>query len=231
MALEQRYSIKFCVLMGKTKSETISMIMNTYGKSSLKKSSIYEWYNIFKNDSKRDVADRQRSGRPNTTSVKTEEIRELLQSDRRLTVRDIAAKVGLNTFSVHSIVTKELGMSKVCARWIPRILTLEQKLQRVADAKSFLRQYRIHGNRFMNSIITADETWISLYDPENKQDSCMWKHPDSPSPVKALVNRSAKRLMFIVFFDARGVILSHAVPAGRTVTAQYYSKVSVFALK
>ena len=79
MAQEQRYSIKFCVLMGKTRSETIFMIMNTYGKSSMKKSNIYGCYNIFKNDSARDVADRQRSGCPNTTSVKTEEIRELLQ--------------------------------------------------------------------------------------------------------------------------------------------------------
>ena len=65
--------------MGKTKSDTIFMIMNTHGKSSMKISSIYEWYNIFKNDSARDVADRQRSGRPNMMSVKTEEIRELLQ--------------------------------------------------------------------------------------------------------------------------------------------------------
>jgi hypothetical protein len=94
--------------------------------------------------------------------VKTEEIRELLQSDRRLTVRDIAAKVGLNTFSFHSIVSKQLSMPKVCACWILHILTLEQKLQKVVDAKSFLRQYHIHGKCFMNSIITADETWISV---------------------------------------------------------------------
>ena len=87
------------------------MIMNTYGKSSVKKSSIYEyeWNNIFKNDSARDVADRQKSGRPDTTSVKIEEIRELLQINGVITVRDIAAKVGLNTFSLHSVITKELG--------------------------------------------------------------------------------------------------------------------------
>ena len=33
----------------------------------MKKSSIYEWYNIFKNDSTRDVADRQRPGCPSMT--------------------------------------------------------------------------------------------------------------------------------------------------------------------
>lgn len=54
-----------------------------------------------------------RSGCPSTTSGKANEIRELLQSDRSLTIRDIALKVGLNTSTVHSIVTRELGMSQV----------------------------------------------------------------------------------------------------------------------
>ncbi len=74
--------------------------------------------------------------------------------------------------------------------------------------------------------MTVDETWISLFEPETKQESSMWKTPGSPSPKKALVRTSAKKIMFIVFFDIRGVILSHAVPVGHTVTGNYYSKVS-----
>ena len=146
------------------------MITDSYGTSSMKKTSKYEWFNVFKNDPSHDVTDRPRSGRPSATSEKADEIRELLQSDRRLTIRDIGLKVGLSTSTVHSIVTRKLGMSKVCARWIPRILTIEQKHLRVEATKSFLKQYRNHGQRFMNSVITADETWISVYDPENKQD-------------------------------------------------------------
>ena len=79
-----------------------------------------------------------------TTSGKADEIRELLQSERRLTISDIGLKVGLSTSTVHSIVTRDHSMSKVCTRWIPQILTLEQKHQRVRDTKSFLRQYRNH---------------------------------------------------------------------------------------
>ena len=51
------------------------------------------------------------------------------------------------------------------------------------------------------------------------------KDPSSTSPIKALLRASAKKLMFSVFFDMRGVILSHAVSSGKTVTALYYSKV------
>ena len=62
--------------MMKTKSETISMIAETYGDSSLKKTRVYEWFNIFKNNLNH-VKDRPRSERPRTTAGKAKEIREL----------------------------------------------------------------------------------------------------------------------------------------------------------
>ncbi len=37
--------------------------------------------------------------------------------------------------------------------------------------------------------------------------------------------RSAKKQMFVVFFDVRGVILTHAVSLGQTINAAYYTKV------
>ena len=48
---------------------------------------------------------------------------------------------------------------------------------------------------------------------------------DSPSP--GLGEPLNKEAMFIIFFDWRGVVLCHGLPAGQTVTANYYSKVNV----
>ena len=78
---------------------------------------------------------------------------------------------------------------------------------------------------FLNRIVKVDETWISMYDPETKQESSMWKTPGTPSPKKFKVSRLATKRMFIVFFDVKGVILSHIVTKRRTVNAAYYSKV------
>ena len=39
------------------------------------------------------------------------------------------------------------------------------------------------------------------------------------------MSRSMGKHMFIVFFDIKGVILSHAVPKGQSVNSIYYSKV------
>ena len=42
---------------------------------------------------------------------------------------------------MHQIVHEDLGMRKVCARWIPRLLTAEQKERRVEIAEDFIRKF------------------------------------------------------------------------------------------
>ena len=64
-------------------------------------------------------------------------------------------------------------------------------------------------------------------EPESKEQSTMWKTPGSPSPKKFKVSCSTKKQMFIMFLDIHGDILSHAVPQGQMVTANYYSKMKL----
>jgi len=89
--------------------------------------------------------------------------------DRRLTVREIAAEVGINIGS---------------AKFVPKLLTEEQKefwkevCEDMLDCASC-------DPEFMRTIITGDETWVYGYDPEAKFQSSQWKHPESPHPKKA----------------------------------------------
>ena len=46
--------------------------------------------------------------------------------DRRRDLRIIASEVGINFGTVQIILTDILGMSKVSARWVPRMLTDDQ---------------------------------------------------------------------------------------------------------
>jgi len=39
---------------------------------------------------------------------------------------------------------------------------------RVQTSKRFLERYAREGDRFLQSIITCDESWLHLYDPETK---------------------------------------------------------------
>ena len=42
----------------------------------------------------------------------------VVMRDRRLTIREIAEEVGLSTFSAHSIVTEDLAMKRVSAKFV-----------------------------------------------------------------------------------------------------------------
>ena len=42
-------------------------------------------------------------------------------------MRDIARQISISVGAVQSILTDVLGMSEVSARWVPRMLTKDQK--------------------------------------------------------------------------------------------------------
>ncbi|GFT63953.1 histone-lysine N-methyltransferase SETMAR [Nephila pilipes] len=68
-------------------------------------------------------------GRPSSsrTDINTARDEEIIQRDRRVTVREIASELYLSYGNVQSIVTDELRYSKVCARWVTRALSSEHK--------------------------------------------------------------------------------------------------------
>ena len=70
--------------------------------------------------------------------------------------------------------------------------------------------------------MTGDETWVYSWDPELKRQSAQWRNQGSPRPEKARRKQGAMKVMHIVFFDAAGVLVNWAVPAGTTINAAYY---------
>ena len=128
----------------------------------------------------------ERSGRPSTSRnpEMVEKVRSLVLKDRRITIREICDEVEILIGSCQSILTEELGMKRVAAKFVPRLLTLDQKECRVTNSSDLLENAR-DNPFFLSSIITGDESWVYGYDPETKAQSSVWKHPDSPRHKKA----------------------------------------------
>jgi len=63
------------------------------------------------------------------TDENVTKLRDLVRSDRRLTVR-MNSSVNLNRQTVHEILTFELGMEKICAKLVPKILTKQKENRR-----------------------------------------------------------------------------------------------------
>ena len=116
MTIEQRINIKFCVKLGKTATETLKILHDVYDDSSMSRTKVFEWHKQFV-EGRENMEDDPKSGRPCTftTDTNIEKVRQLVHSDRRLTIRVIANKVGMDKETVRTILVDTFGHAEgVC---------------------------------------------------------------------------------------------------------------------
>ena len=167
--VEQRVVIKFCVDIGKTPTETHKFIKQSVTHSNVSRSLVFKRHKRF-SDGRGSLMDDSREGRPSfkTSDVVKNEVRDVIDGDRRLTVREVANKCIISKTTVHEILVQELHMNRICARWVPRMLSEENMTNRTEASRQFLRKFSQSGIGFLDKIITTDETWFHYYDPETK---------------------------------------------------------------
>ena len=119
---EQRVCIKFCVRLGKTGSETFEMLKQAFGDSCMSRIRTFEWSGRF-NNGRTSTANDNPSGRPSTATApsKVEEVRAAANQDRRRTIHDLCAEVGMNYGSCQRILTEQLNMHRIAAKFVPRV--------------------------------------------------------------------------------------------------------------
>ena len=74
-------------------------------------------------------------------------------------------------------------MKKLCTRWVPRLLTADQKRTCMKISEQCLKRFN-KNNEFVHRFITMDETWIHHYTPESKQQSKQWTEAGCSTPEK-----------------------------------------------
>ena len=139
MSVEQQINLKFLVRLGKTPTETLKLLQEVYGDDTMSRIRLFEWHRRFE-EGREEVEDDRRSGRPSTsrTHENVEGVIQKVRSDRHLTVRMIADELGMNSEKVWRIITKDLGMRKICAKMVPRLLNEGQKERRVQVCQDIL---------------------------------------------------------------------------------------------
>ena len=80
-------------------------------------------------------------------------------------------------------------MRKICAKLVPKNLSVEQKENRLEICQDLLGRLEIEPN-FLHKVITRDESWVFDYDRETKWQSEEWPTKISPRPKKAHMSRS-----------------------------------------
>lgn len=212
-----RYSLKI------TAEKILNEVHSHFGINSLSKSTVYRWFKAFTNGLD-NVKDRNRSGRLQTaiTSRNIAAVKTLMEDDDRYTVREIPYYLNISTGSTQTILTKELNLRKVCARWVPRLLTQDQKKERVSLAKETLKKFKKLDSKKISELIMGDKTWIYYFEPQRRINKKQWLRKDQARPTIVKRTKNAKKVMYTVFFNSQGPVVQVAVPGGKTVTGKFY---------
>uniref|UniRef100_A0A672Z370 Uncharacterized protein n=1 Tax=Sphaeramia orbicularis TaxID=375764 RepID=A0A672Z370_9TELE len=109
----QRSNLKFLVKLGRSPTVCLKLLL-------------FEWHKRFKRG-REEVNDDPKG-------------KQLVRSDRRLTVRMMVEQLSLNRESVGTILVEELGMRKVRAKMVPKVLLDDQKKHRVKQSLKFERR-------------------------------------------------------------------------------------------
>ena len=181
---EQRVCVKVCCTVGKKFAETFQLLNQAYGEDCVGLMQCYEWFKRFK-EGRMSVGEDSRPGRSSTSTNEdhVERVRGVILGNRRLTVREVADKMGISIGSCHQIFTEKLQRSRVSAKFVPRLLTNDQKEKRVEISQKLLASAKGNGS-FLKIIIIGDETWVYGYDGETKMQSSQWVGKGSPRPKK-----------------------------------------------
>lgn len=199
-------------------------IQQTLGDDALPYSTVAYWVAEFKRG-RLSCEDDHRSGRPSTsvTEENVKKVENLILQDRRITIKHLADILKISFGSIQSIVTDSLGFRKVSARWVPRMLTDENKRRRLEISKRNLEMLQRDPDQFCRRVVTMDETWVHHFDPETKRQSMSWKRPSSPPMKKFRVAPTAGKVMASVFWDSEGILFIDYMPKGQTITGSYYA--------
>ena len=108
------------------------------------------------------------SGRPETASddAHVQQVAALLQEDRCQTCEQLGGQLGISsaTLFTRSLLDK-LEKKKLFAKWVPHLLSEEQKATRMQLTRQHLRRFRREGEDFLSrNFVTGDEKWVFSWD-------------------------------------------------------------------
>lgn len=206
---------------GKSLNSIENLVNDCYGDQAYTRRAIQKICKVITDGG--DGKDQRRGAKPwIRTEANVGRVRDLIEADGRLTIDELEQETGLSHGTIWRILHYDLGLVIKSARWVPRLLTAEQKQERVRCALAFKNLIFEGGNNVLMSIITMDETPLPEFIPERKIDSRQWLPKGSRAPVKAKRQESRRKHMVTTFFDSQGLVYTNIVPPGTSINAERF---------
>ena len=178
------------------------------------------WATEFANG-KEAVEDEHRSGAPKPVRSENtiESVRQQIDQDPHSSIRGISSNLDLSYGTVQTIFLGDLTLKKVCARWVPHILTEDRKRQRVLWTRKLIQLLEPNEHKRLEDVFTGDETWIYFYGIRINV-----KAEDEPGHVVVRKGFQSRKRLFTIFFNCEGPVLVDILPKKTTLTGVYYGQ-------
>ncbi len=222
--LVQRACVYFCVKLGWDLRMTRVQLRTVFGQECLSKSRIRFWHRQFLRGWTT-LVDLQRAprGRSGCSPGNIQAVGNALQVNKRLSVSSIHQITGIPQGTVHSILKKDLKLVCKCAKFVPKILSPRELRLRFDCSRTMLRVIQRDPN-FLKKVITIDESWVHIYDPELKCKSSEWLRPKDPRPTLPRHAPGTKKCMLVSFFDWKGLVYYEFVEEW-TIDSPYFIQI------
>lgn len=212
--MEFRYVIHYCYLRGMKPKDIKEEMQIAYKDQAPGDSTIYKWFNRFK-DGRENVDDDRRSGRPLNCDDNAR-ILQILSEQPFASARYISDMLQIPKPTVCHKLVWQLNYRKLNCRWIPHDLEEKNKKQRVEMCKQMLQILENNENE-KYEIVTGDEVWIYWRNDNTSQ----WLHVGEKRPLVPKVVINSKKSMFSIFLSLYGFVVVKMLPNGEKFNSDF----------
>ena len=199
--------IKHCFLIGKNAVQA-KQWLKCYSDSALSETTVKKWFADFKcsctdtNDAVMLRSPKKHQKTPQTRLV-----------NRKLKLGEIAKKLKISEGNVFTILHEHFSMRKLCLKWVPHLLTVDQKQQHVNNSQHCF-------NTTKRSFCVNMWQWMKHGSTISNWQSAKWTAADE-SPKWPKTQTAGKILAFVVW-DVQGILFIDYFEKGRTINSEYY---------
>jgi hypothetical protein len=104
------------------------------------------------------------------------------------------------------------------------LLSPDQRHQRAASSVEFVEMIDEVRN-VLKLIVTGDESWCFMYDPETERQSATWLNPKKPKAQKVRMQKSRVEKRFTAFFEAKVLFIMNLCWKKQIVNGKFYKEV------
>ncbi|GBN35372.1 hypothetical protein AVEN_163367-1 [Araneus ventricosus] len=127
----QRAVIQFLRTEEEHASQIYCRMKEVYGEQCLARCTVFRWCQRYE-ARLANIKDLPRPGQAQvvTNSATISAVDDLIRQNRHITAREIAVELSISKGNVHHIIHKKFVYGKVCAQWVPKHLSENQKMER-----------------------------------------------------------------------------------------------------